>query len=71
MPGCDLWQSADILGLGTAPLTPSTLAFSLAIPNQPTLLGFHLYMQAYAFAPGVNPLQIVISNGIDWMFGNF
>jgi hypothetical protein len=70
MPGCDLWQSADILGLGTAPLTPSTLAFSLAIPNQPTLLGFHLYMQAYAFAPGVNPLQIVISNGIDWVLGN-
>jgi len=70
MPGCDLLQSADILGLGTSPLTPSTLSFSLAIPNLPTLLGFHLYLQAYAFAPGVNPLQIIISNGIDWLLGN-
>jgi len=70
MPGCDLWQSSDILGLGTSPLTPSTLAFSLAIPNVPSLLGSHVYMQAYALAPGVNPLQIIISNGIDWMFGN-
>ena len=46
------------------------IGFSLAIPNVPSLLGAHLYIQAYAFAPGVNPLQIIISNGIDWMFGN-
>ena len=70
MPGCDLWQSADILGLGTSPLTPSTLSFSLAIPNAPSLIGLHLYLQAYALAPGVNPLQIIISNGIDWSLGN-
>jgi len=70
MPGCDLLQSADILGLGTAPLTPSTLSYSLAIPNAPSLIGLHLYLQAYAFAPGVNPLQFIISNGIDWLLGN-
>jgi len=70
MTGCDLWQSADILGLGTSPLTPSTLSFSVAIPNVPSLVGAHLYIQAYAFAPGVNPLQIIISNGIDWLLGN-
>jgi len=70
MPGCDLLQSADILGLGTSPLTPSTLSFSLAIPNATSLVGLHVYLQAYAFAPGVNPLQIVISNGIDWVLGN-
>ena len=34
------------------------------------LLGVHIYLQAYAFAPGVNPLQIVISYGIDWLLGN-
>ena len=70
MPGCDLLQSADILGLGTSPLTPSTLSFSLAIPSVPSLVGMHLYLQAYAFAPGVSPLQIIISNGVDWMLGN-
>ena len=70
MPGCDLQQSADALGLGTSPLTPSTLSFSLAIPSLPSLIGLHLYLQAYAFAPGVNPLQIIISNGIDWLLGN-
>jgi hypothetical protein len=70
MPGCDLLQSADILGFGTAPLTPSTLSFSLAIPSVPSLMGVHIYLQAYALAPGVNPLHIIISNGIDWVFGN-
>jgi 3-phytase len=70
MPGCSLLQSADILGLGTSPLTPTTNSFALAIPSAAGLIGTHLYMQAYAFAPGVNPLQIVISNGIEWRLGD-
>jgi len=70
MTGCDLLQSADLLGLGASPLTPSTLSFSLAIPNAPSLIGVRLYLQAYAFAPGVNPLQIIMSNGIGWIFGS-
>jgi hypothetical protein len=70
MPGCSLLQSSDILGFGASPLTPSTLSFSLATPSVPSLMGMHLYMQAYVFAPGVNPLQLVISNGIDWLLGD-
>jgi len=70
MPGCSLLQSADILGLGTLPLTASTCSFSLAIPGVPSLIGMHLYLQAYAIAPEVNPLQMVISNGIDWVLGD-
>ena len=70
MPGCDLLQSDDILGVATSPLTPSTLSFSLAIPNALSLIGVRFYMQAYAFAPGVNPLQIVISNGVEWLLGD-
>ena len=70
MPGCTLLQSIDILGLGTSPLTASTHSFSLVIPSVPSVIGIHLYMQAYAFAPGVNPMQIVISNGIDWLLGD-
>jgi len=70
MPGCDLLQSSDLIGLGVSPLAPSTLSFSIAIPNVPGLLGTHVYIQAYALAPAVNPLQVIISNGIDWRFGN-
>ena len=70
MPGCDLLQSADIVGLGVSPLAPSTLSFSLAIPNVPGLLGTNIYIQAYALAPSVNPLQVISSNGIHWRFGD-
>jgi len=70
MPGCTLLQSADIMGLGTSLLTASTRSFSVAIPSVVNFIGTHIYLQAYAFAPGVNPLQVVISNGIDWHLGD-
>lgn len=70
MTGCDLWQSADVLGLPISPLTPTTLSFSLALPNAPAILGSHVYLQAYVLAPGVNPLQITLSNAVDWLLGN-
>jgi hypothetical protein len=69
MPGCDLWQSAEFLGLGTSPLPPSSLEFSLSIPNVPSVVGFRCYLQSYAFAPGQNPLSIIVSNGIEWTVG--
>jgi len=69
MPGCDLWQSAEFLGLGTSPLPPSSLEFSLVIPNVPGAVGFRCYLQSYAFAPGQNPMSIIVSNGIEWRFG--
>ncbi|MFY9343490.1 MAG: FG-GAP-like repeat-containing protein [Planctomycetota bacterium] len=70
MPGCTLLQSSDVLGLGTTPLTATTFRFSLAIPNQPALLGADLFLQGYCFAPGQNPLQLVASNGVAWHLGN-
>ncbi|MFT4543438.1 MAG: hypothetical protein ACI835_005910, partial [Planctomycetota bacterium] len=30
----------------------------------------NVYLQAYCFAPSENQLQIVVSNGIDWLIGN-
>jgi hypothetical protein len=51
------------MGLQAAPVTPTTLQFSLSIPNAPSLIGGHVYLQAYAFSPGANALGIVISNG--------
>jgi hypothetical protein len=69
MPGCDLLHSNEVFGLTAAPTSASTLSFQAAIPYQPSLLGSHVYIQAYAFAPGANPLQFVVSNAIDWLIG--
>lgn len=70
MPGCQLWHSNDVFGLPVTPLTATTLQFDLPIPFLGPLLGAHVYLQAYCFAPGENALQIIASNGIDWLIGN-
>jgi hypothetical protein len=70
MIGCDLYQSSEVLGLSTTPMSPTTRSFSLAIPNTQSLIGIHVYLQAYAFAPGANPLSVIISNAIDWHLGH-
>lgn len=70
MTGCDLLQSAEVIGLDATPLTATTLQFSLAIPNDPGLLQAHVYAQGYAIAPNVNPAWIIVSNGIDWTIGD-
>lgn len=70
MAGCDLLQSADVLGLGATPQSASTLSFALAVPPQPSLLGSRVFLQAYALAPGVNPAQVIVSNGVAWSFGD-
>jgi hypothetical protein len=46
------------------------LQFEYAIPSQASLLGEHVYLQAYCFAPGANAAQVIASNGIDWLIGN-
>jgi hypothetical protein len=71
MPGCDLWMSGEFFGLGASPLPPSSLEFSLLIPNVSVALGFRCYLQSCAFAPGQNPLSIIVSNGIEWIVGTY
>ena len=70
MPGCFLLHSNDLFGLSTTPVTASTLQFDFSIPFQSSLLGAHVYLQAYCFAPGENPRHIIVSNGIDWLIGS-
>ncbi len=70
MPGCSMLVSNDVFGLPVTPLTATTLQFDYAIPYAPHLLGTHVYVQAYCVAPSGNPLQIIASNGIDWLIGN-
>jgi len=70
MSGCELLHSNDVFGLPVTAGAPGTLDFSYPIPTDATLLGAHAYLQAYCFAPAANPLQIIVSNGIDWTIGN-
>ncbi|MCA9677432.1 MAG: hypothetical protein KC464_20580, partial [Myxococcales bacterium] len=70
LTGCDLLHSAEVIGEVAAPLTATTLTYGLALPDQPSLAGVHIFVQAYAFAPGANPAQIVMSNAIDWQIGD-
>ncbi|MBX3464662.1 MAG: hypothetical protein KF830_15950 [Planctomycetes bacterium] len=70
MPGCDLLQSADILGWAVAPTSPDTAAFAVAFPDDASLRGVHAYLQAYFVAPGANALEVVVSNGVDWRIGD-
>lgn len=69
MPGCDLLQSTEVVGEPTTPTGVGTANYSFAIPNNTALIGFHLYLQAWAWAPGANPANIIVSNGLDWRVG--
>ena len=70
MQGCQLLHSNDVFGLTTTAGAPGTLDFSFGIPGDLNLLGAHVYLQAYCFAPGANALELIASNGIDWTLGN-
>lgn len=69
MPGCVLRHSAEIGQLPTTAVGGG-FEYALAIPNQLTLLGWIVRLQAYAFAPGVNAAQTIVSNRLDWRIGD-
>lgn len=66
-PGCfqyvDLSLSATVLLTIGAP-APSSATFSLLIPNDVGLIGLPLFNQSAALVPGINPLQVITSNGV-------
>ena len=70
MPGCELLQSAEIPANPVSSTGPGAATYSLAIPNWPTLLGYELYLQGFAFAPNYNAGAVIVSNGIQWVIGN-
>lgn len=67
MPGCRQYVNLD----STQLFFPSggTGSNSFTIPNNPTYVGVHVYAQSAAFAPGVNPLGVLSSNGWDMTVG--
>jgi hypothetical protein len=68
--GCVLLQSAEELASSCAPTTWSTAEHVLPIPFDPQLVGLHIYLQAWTFAPGYNPLGLATSNGIELVIGD-
>lgn len=70
MPGC--WLLQDI-GLEFSAFCPSsgaaTAQFNLPIPNLPGILGYHLYLQSWAFQQASNSAGLVLSHGMDLTIG--
>jgi hypothetical protein len=66
MPGCRLYVSGDVT-VGFVAAGTSTAQHSLAIPNNASLAGAHLYSQSIVVAPGTNTLGIVTSNAVDFL----
>jgi hypothetical protein len=66
MHGCSLLHSAEVIGEPTTPTGAGTASYTFAIPNNASLVGFHVYLQAWAWAPGANAVNVIVSNGLDW-----
>jgi len=69
MTGCKLWHSAEVLGQPVTITSPTTATYSLAIPFWASLIGLRIYLQGYGIAPGMNPAEVIFSNGVDWLVG--
>jgi hypothetical protein len=70
MNGCLLLQSAEELTSGCTSTSWTTAEHTLPIPFDQQLLGLHVYLQAWTFAPGFNPLGLATSNGIELLIGD-
>jgi len=66
MPGCSLYQSADILSL---PINLGNGQTTLPIPNNVNIIGAVLFFQSAVVAPGVNPFGVAASNGLRGRLG--
>jgi hypothetical protein len=70
LPGCDLLTSSEFSALPVTSTGPGTATFSLPLPNINGLVGLHVYLQGWAYAPGVNAGDLIVSNSVDWGIGN-
>jgi hypothetical protein len=68
--GCALLQSGEVPAVPATPTTtPGVFAWSMPIATNVAFEGLRFYTQAFAPAPGLNPLGLASSNGIDWRIG--
>ena len=67
MTGCRLFTSIDaqlaVSGAGS-------VTVPLGVPAVPQLAGRSIYAQTLSFDPGVNPASLVVSNGLELVFGS-
>lgn len=68
MPGCPLHTSAD--GLANCTTAGGATQFLLAVPTSMSLIAVQVYLQAFTFRAAANPLQMVVSNGLQVTIGN-
>jgi len=71
MPGCELLQSAEEVGLLMTSVGTGTATFDWPLPNQISIIGERVYLQSWALAPGQNAANVTLSNGVEWLVGNF
>jgi hypothetical protein len=69
-PGCGARASLDLLNAWI--VAGATHGYSLALPNNPAIVGIDLFTQAVVLQPGVNTLLggVITSNGIDGRIGD-
>ena len=68
MPGCYQHVGFDVVN--PAPAAGGSASLNVSIPNNPALVNVVLTSQSLAFAPGVNLLGALSSNGIRLSIGN-
>jgi len=42
----------------------------LPLPTWAGLIGLEIYLQGWANAPGANPGNTIVSNGVEWVIGS-
>ncbi|MFO1078130.1 MAG: hypothetical protein U1E73_10460 [Planctomycetota bacterium] len=67
-PGC--WQFSSASTSVTVPLPAPNPAYSLALPQDPSMIGLPLFAQSAAFVPNLNPLWLATSNGVLGLVGD-
>jgi len=68
--GCRLYTQSAVIETMNFPLSGSTQTWTLAIPNTPALSGSIVSTQgAVLMPPGVNPLGLLTSNGVELELG--
>jgi hypothetical protein len=69
-PGCGARASLELLNAWV--VAGPTHGYSLALPNDPTLVSLHVFTQGVVLQPGVNTLLggVITSNGIDGRIGD-
>jgi hypothetical protein len=68
MPGCGLRSTLDLLNAWV--VAGSTHPYGLAIPNNPGLVGFHVFTTSAVLQPGVNAFGAITSKAYDGRIGD-